>query len=427
MTSVKRIFVPAGVLIFAVAATGAGCGDDTVASTSSGPGGTGGTATGTGNPTVGGGGTGGEETGGGGAGGMETGGGGMGGMGGMGGTPEPDTGDDMCPGDPYALNLPSTQLLLGGDTSTATDLYQQTFCGVSQVDGPERVYDFTLNGTGTLSVDVRPAPGSTLNPTLSVQAGGMCDDLNNGFNGCFSFFTSQEGFAAEFGPDATAFGGIFALSQFHVIIDSANGTTGEYVLDVSFTDGVCGDRAVNTVLGEECDDGNVVNGDGCSAGCQFEVTSVFDSCPGNPVSLPTVGSTALEEGGTWGYSDDYTSPSCGPNVFDFGKDLVYNIIVGQPGTLSAKIGYGMDGVTDVCEVDGLSSPNCWDRVLYLVGPTVCETAPMTLGPQVACANAGVFTPEELTAPVQQGNYYLCLLYTSPSPRDLSTSRMPSSA
>ena len=27
----------------------------------------------------------------------------------------------------------------------------------------------------------------------------------------------------------------------------------------------------------------------------------------------------------------------------------------------------------------------------------------------------------------KGNIYLCLLYTSPSPRDLSTSRMPSSA
>ena len=30
-------------------------------------------------------------------------------------------------------------------------------------------------------------------------------------------------------------------------------------------------------------------------------------------------------------------------------------------------------------------------------------------------------------PVQIANYYDCLLYTSPSPRDLSTSRMPSSA
>ena len=28
---------------------------------------------------------------------------------------------------------------------------------------------------------------------------------------------------------------------------------------------------------------------------------------------------------------------------------------------------------------------------------------------------------------ERGRYYICLLYTSPSPRDLSTSRMPSSA
>ena len=28
---------------------------------------------------------------------------------------------------------------------------------------------------------------------------------------------------------------------------------------------------------------------------------------------------------------------------------------------------------------------------------------------------------------KKGQYYICLLYTSPSPRDLSTSRMPSSA
>ena len=29
--------------------------------------------------------------------------------------------------------------------------------------------------------------------------------------------------------------------------------------------------------------------------------------------------------------------------------------------------------------------------------------------------------------IKEGKNYLCLLYTSPSPRDLSTSRMPSSA
>ena len=34
---------------------------------------------------------------------------------------------------------------------------------------------------------------------------------------------------------------------------------------------------------------------------------------------------------------------------------------------------------------------------------------------------------ELKAALKRGETNLCLLYTSPSPRDLSTSRMPSSA
>ena len=33
----------------------------------------------------------------------------------------------------------------------------------------------------------------------------------------------------------------------------------------------------------------------------------------------------------------------------------------------------------------------------------------------------------LDVPVKEDNFYICLLYTSPSPRDISGSRMPSSA
>ena len=44
---------------------------------------------------------------------------------------------------------------------------------------------------------------------------------------------------------------------------------------------------------------------------------------------------------------------------------------------------------------------------------------------VELRNAGSIQEKQALASI--GQVYLCLLYTSPSPRDLSTSRMPSSA
>jgi cysteine-rich repeat protein len=43
-----------------------------------------------------------------------------------------------------------------------------------------------------------------------------------------------------------------------------------YLLDIKLVPPVCGDGLVQDVAGEQCDDGNVVGGDGCSATCQAE-------------------------------------------------------------------------------------------------------------------------------------------------------------
>ena len=43
------------------------------------------------------------------------------------------------------------------------------------------------------------------------------------------------------------------------------------------------------------------------------------------------------------------------------------------------------------------------------------------------AVAGTASAQPHEGPVKAAFVYVCLLYTSPSPRDLSTSRMPSSA
>ena len=61
-------------------------------------------------------------------------------------------------------------------------------------------------------------------------------------------------------------------------------------------------------------------------------------------------------------------------------------------------------------------------------PTVFDTDQQQLGETYAKALLGLSDkPKEVDTYVDQLSNVACLLYTSPSPRDLSTSRMPSSA
>ncbi|MBK8409991.1 MAG: hypothetical protein IPL19_18695 [Sandaracinaceae bacterium] len=46
----------------------------------------------------------------------------------------------------------------------------------------------------------------------------------------------------------------------------------------------CGNGRVNGTIGEECDDGDLGNGDGCSSTCTVEPGWVCE--PGNPLNLP---------------------------------------------------------------------------------------------------------------------------------------------
>ncbi len=398
----------AGVLGFA-ALLMAACGDDIVIEDPTGTpgvggvGGVGGTTT----TTIGGGGVG--ATGGGGAGA-----GGMTGGGGTGGTIIPDTGDDTCPGDPYSLTL-GDHLFLGGDTSTAQNDYDHSGCVQNAGTGPERVYAFDFNDYGTLKVQVRGAEGSTLNPTLVWKLENTCEDINDWLI-CFGFFESQESFAAEVGPGAPA---PLDFTALHVMVDGQDESAGEYVMEVSYLPAACGDGVVNKANGETCDDGNTMSNDGCDANCQVETTSLFDKCPGEPVVLFANNPQVLQ-GGTWGYADDYAhtpnvpAGSCtvpaiaGP---DGGRDRIYRVTPAEDGTLTASVGYAADGVTDVCETDGILSPNCWDRVLYVTGPNACDTNNDGVldGPQLACSDAGPFTPETVSVPVIQGQEYYVIV------------------
>jgi cysteine-rich repeat protein len=73
---------------------------------------------------------------------------------------------------------------------------------------------------------------------------------------------------------------------------SCDGCSASCRTEVGF---VCGDGLVNAVCGEQCDDGNVVGGDGCSATCQERAAPesvVEEATPGIPVTTDTEGDGA---------------------------------------------------------------------------------------------------------------------------------------
>ncbi|MEP7126409.1 MAG: lectin-like protein [Byssovorax sp.] len=88
---------------------------------------------------------------------------------------------------------------------------------------------------------------------------------------------------------------------------------------------VCGDRTVEGA--EECDDGNLAVGDGCSATCTIEA---LDTCPGLGITLAPPGLTIH---GTLTGAHDDLAPSCGKNHLD----VVYAITPTVSGTLVATL------------------------------------------------------------------------------------------
>ena len=64
------------------------------------------------------------------------------------------------------------------------------------------------------------------------------------------------------------------------------------------TPGKCGDTIVTASLGEQCDDGNTVNGDGCNATCKTEDPGCLDGTDDGPVGTSAYPSIAMC-GGTW--------------------------------------------------------------------------------------------------------------------------------
>ncbi len=128
-----------------------------------------------------------------------------------------------------------------------------------------------------------------------------------------------------------------------IVVDGADAAHfGRFTLDVTVSPSGCGDGFFVPGPAEACDDGNLANGDGCSATCTLEPTVGLDACPGALLVLSGAGSNPRKGSITFStdeLSADYAG-ACGGNA----KDGVVRVVAPIAGTLTARA-RGMPGVT----------------------------------------------------------------------------------
>lgn len=128
-----------------------------------------------------------------------------------------------------------------------------------------------------------------------------------------------------------------AGTNYRVIVDGQNVTggptqRGRFTLDLQLAPSGCGDTFVAGE--EECDDGNTVDGDGCSSECKIETLPTLAACPGHTVSLTGAG-TATRRGvatvKTIGLASNVSS-SCGGS----GPEGIVRVVSDISGILEAR-------------------------------------------------------------------------------------------
>jgi len=89
---------------------------------------------------------------------------------------------------------------------------------------------------------------------------------------------------------------------------------------------VCGNNAAET--GEQCDDGNQVDGDGCSATCQTELPqSASSACP----------NTVFTDGNMYDSNLNFTANSCSPEGVSCASSYFYSIPGHSAGVCSGGV------------------------------------------------------------------------------------------
>lgn len=249
----------------------------------------------------------------------------------------PGSNPDACPGELVAVP-PNAPIEVSNSTLGASDDAKGSNACAAGAGAPDHVYRIVPAGRGSLKIEITSKSAGYA--PLAYLRRGDCDT------------GTQLACAAAGGGKGTQLTqNVVENEPYWLIVDGAAGPegAGEYQITATLTPGAfCGDAVADP--GEVCDDGNNVDGDGCSANCKNFNGNPASAiqCPGQPVHLWLDGDVATGRGSTAsatlvGAKNTFDSvPSnCstfgGPGTQVDGNDHVYELIAHGAGKLLVSI------------------------------------------------------------------------------------------
>ncbi len=234
---------------------------------------------------------------------------------------------DTCPGAPLPLAAAAGGTYTGIVTSSTATLnkdYKPKSTSCSSTDAKDAVFNVTSPINGLLEATVVGAfdtllyARSTCGPDGAVTADLGCSGIVDGN-----------------GPEKISIP-VLANQPAYIIVDSeVFAAGGVFELDVVVKPGACGNGVLEG--GEQCDDTNTADNDGCSATCQLEPATTRDTCANaEAISLSAASGgtyTATVASGTTNLAHDQTFSGCS----SAGPDAMFKVTAPIDGVLTASV------------------------------------------------------------------------------------------
>ncbi|MFA5877960.1 MAG: VWA domain-containing protein [Candidatus Staskawiczbacteria bacterium] len=223
-------------------------------------------------------------------------------------------------------NITGAQYHSAPDGSFLADIYQEISLEMCQYGSISGCKYMDLNNNLTIDTTDTPLPDWEIVLSGSASATQATD-----VNGCYTF-------AGLLAGDYTVSEGLNSGKQPYIrtypVEESYNVSlsNSENITEKNFANyfPLCGNIFLDSVQGEQCDDGNLVDGDGCSSTCQVESTPspTADPPAGTYTSAQNVILTASGASSIY-YTTDGTDPTCSTGT-------VYSGTIPVPESLTIK-------------------------------------------------------------------------------------------